>query len=1044
MNLTGFALRNQPLVLTIVFALFVGSLMILPGFPSQEDPPITVRDAVVTTHLPGMDVRDVELLVTRPLERALARIPQRDYIQSWSRHGYSEVRIKVLDRYGREELPEIWQSVRNKVIDATPGLPQGVVGPFVNDDFGDVTVVSVALTGEGFSLAQLHEAAKLVQDALHLVEGVKRVDLYGVQDETIWIEFSTAQLAQLGFSVSVLRDALVSQNVVLPGGSVDTGQREIIVQPRGELKSAEDIAQVVVEIPGTGRSIRLGDVATVRRGYVDPPRGPFFSDGEQAILIGVSMAEGANVLELGPRIVERIESIEARLPVGMQLEVGNYQPTHVARAVAAVRSNLGQTIAIVLVVIIGFLGVRTGLIVGLHVPLTMLVTLLVMYASGIAMQRISLMTLIVALGLLVDNAIVMAEEIGNRLAQGESRTDAATQAGGTLAVPLLTSSITTVLMFVPLALAPHASGEYLRSMAQVILIALATSWVLAMTVTPILCARFLQPAAPEGAPGMAGPSGEGGAVAPPDQPGRTARLYAGALGLLLRHRAVFLISMVGVFALGLWLFGFVPKQFMPRSDRPQILVDVKLPAGNGIRETDRRLRELTAWLEDESENPEVERTLTYVGSGGVRFFVTIAPEPAAPNMGFILVTLASLDQVEPVLERIRSEARTRFPAVDVMAKRMFLGSVETGLVEARISALGLPGQREKLYEAGRRVRDLLASTPHVLNVYGDWENLVTKAVVEIDPTRARRAGVTHEEIANSLRMILEGGMPTTLREGDDQIPIRGRAVAAERQTTDRLLTASVLSSRSEAAVPLIQIADVRAENTFSLIRRRDFAPTVTVRASSPALTAVELQDAVGARIDALVAELGDGFRWEWGGETEGQAKAQAALFAFVPLCLFGVLICLVGQFNSLRKAIVVLLTIPLAFTGVAIGLLVGQGYNSFMALLGVLSLVGIVVNNAIVMLEQIDIEQKAGRAPYDAIVAACLARLRPILMTTLTTILGMVPILVSRDPLFYDMAITIAFGLAFATVLTLGLAPVLYAWIFRVPSPSEASGQPHD
>ncbi|MEZ4332267.1 MAG: efflux RND transporter permease subunit [Myxococcota bacterium] len=1028
MNLTGFALRNQPLVLTIVFALLVYSLLILPGFPSQEDPPITVRDAVVTTYLPGMDVRDVELLVTRPIERALARIPERDFIQSWSRNGHSEVRIRVLDRYEREDLQAIWQSVRNKVLDATPELPEGVVGPFVNDDYGDVTVVSAALTGEGFSLAQLHQAAKLVQDSLYLLEGVKRVDLYGVQDETIWIEFSTAQLAQLGFSISVVRDALVSQNLVLPGGRIDTGEREIIVQPRGELRSAEDIARLVVEIPGTGNSIRLGDIASVRRGYVDPPQAPFYSDGEQAVLIGVSMAEGGNVLDLGPRVVDRLARLESRLPVGMQLRVGNYQPTHVERAVAAVRSNLGQTIAIVLVVIVGFLGVRTGLIVGLHVPLTMLVTLLLMYASGIAMQRISLMTLIVALGLLVDNAIVMAEEIGNRLARGESRVDAATNAGRTLAIPLLTSSITTVLMFVPLALAPHASGEYLRSMAQVILLALATSWVLAMTVTPLLCSRYL-PSAPA-------PPAAGGAAGAASLEARTLAVYDRTLRRLLRHRVPFLASMVAVLVLGIWLFGLVPAQFMPRSDRPQILVDVKLPAGHGIRETDRRLRELTAWLEDESENPEIERTLTYVGSGGVRFFVTIAPEPTAPNMGFVLATVESLDQVEPVLVRIREQARLRFPGIEVMAKRMFLGSVETGLVEARISAPGLPGEREQLFEAGRRVRDLFASVPNVVNVYDDWENLVTQAVVEVDPSRARRAGITNEEIANSLRVILEGGMPTTLREGDEQIPIRGRAVAVERQTADRLLTASVLSSRSDAAVPLIQIADVHAENTFSLIRRRDFAPTVTVKASSPVLTAVELQDAVAGGIEAVVSELGDPFRWAWGGETEGQRKAQAALFTFVPLCLFGVLICLVGQFNSLRKAIVVLLTIPLAFTGVAIGLLVGGGYNSFMALLGILSLVGIVVNNAIVMLEQIDIERQAGRDEFESIVSACLARFRPILMTTLTTILGMLPIIVSRDPLFYDMAITIAFGLAFATVLTLGLAPVLYAWIFRVPSPS--------
>jgi multidrug efflux pump subunit AcrB len=983
-----------------------------------------VRDAVVTSFVPGMDVEDVELLVTRPIERALARIPERDYIQSWSRNGYSEVRIKVLDRYEQDDLDIIWQSVRNKVIDATPQLPDGVIGPFVNDDFGDVTVVSAALTGEGFSLAELHEVAKRVQDELYLVSGVKRVDLYGVQDETIWIEFSTARLAQLGFSVSVLRDALLAQNVILPGGSIDTGQREIIVQSRGDLRTPEDVANVAVEIPETGSVIRLGDLASVRRGYVDPPETPFYYDGEQAVLVGVSMAEGQNVLDLGPRVVQRLEVIEAVLPVGFQLRVGNYQPTHVERAVAAVRSNLFQTIAIVLVVIVAFLGFRTGLIVGLHVPLTMIVTLVFMYLNGIAMHRISLATLIISLGLLVDNGIVMAEEIGKRLFQGEERTDAATQAGRTLAMPLLTSSITTVLMFVPLALAPHAAGEYLRSMAQVILMSLAVSWLLAMTVTPILCRRFLK--VPE--------VSQEEVEAQYDTP-----LYQGyrkLLELVLRARTVFLLGILGVVVLGIWLFGFIPRQFMPESDRPQILVDVKLPAGYGIRESDRRIRDLTAWLEDEAENPEVVQTLTYVGSGGVRFFVTIAPEPAAPNMGFVLVTLESVEQVEPVLRRVRAHAREHYPELDLMAKRMFLGSVETGLVEARVSALGLRGQREKLLDAGEEVADLFSAVPHAVNVYNDWEHRITKAVVEIDPNRAQRAGVTNEEIANSLRSILQGSTPTVLREGDEEIPIRARALAAERLSADRLFTATIASQHDGTSVPLIQIATVSPENTFNLIRRRDYAPTLTVKANSPVLTAAELQDAVAPGIDAIVTDLGRGFSWEWGGETESQTDAQAALFAFVPVCLFGVLICLVGQFNSLRKPIVVLLTVPPALTGVAIGLLVGNGFNSFMALLGMLSLVGIVVNNAIVMIEQVEIEREAGREPFDAIVMACLARFRPILMTTLTTILGMLPIIISHDPLFYDLAITIAFGLAFATVLTLGLAPALYAAIFRVEEPA--------
>jgi multidrug efflux pump subunit AcrB len=653
----------------------------------------------------------------------------------------------------------------------------------------------------------------------------------------------------------------------------------------------------------------------------------------------------------------------------------------------------------------------------------MIVTLGVMFYFDIAMHRISLATLIISLGLLVDNGIVVAEEIGKRLFEGESRLDAATNTGRGLAKPLLISSITTVLMFVPLALAPHASGEYLRSMAQVILISLFVSWLLAMTVTPILCARFLKP------PQVS----EEEIAAQYDKPIYVR--YRGLLQGLLGQRTLFLASMAGALVFGFWLFSLVPQQFMPQSDRPQILLDVKLPAGYGIRETDRRIGELVDWLEDEEANPEILQTLTYVGSGGVRFFVTIAPEPAAANMGFILITVGSEAEVGPVMQRLRAHGRQHFPALDLMIRRMFLGSTETGLVEARISALGLPGQREKLLAAGERIEAAFAAVPQTLNIYNDFENLVTKAIVEVDPARAQRAGVTNTEIANSLQILLEGGTSTVLREGDEEIPITGRALAAERMHADRLFTANVFSPRTGAAVPLVQIATIRPENSFHVILRRDYAPTMTVQAVSQTLTATELEAALEPQIETIVSELGRGFSWEWGGETESQGDAQTALFAFVPLALFGVLICLVGQFNSVRKAIVVLLTVPLAFTGVAIGLLVANGFNSFMALLGILSLVGIVVNNAIVMLEEIDNEQAAGRGAYEATVQACLARLRPILMTALTTILGMLPIIISRDPLFYDMAVTIAFGLAFATLLTLGLAPVLYASILRVPSP---------
>ncbi len=1023
MNLTGFALRNQPLVIIIVIALVAFAVMALQNFPSQEDPPITVREAVITTFVPGMDAENIELLVTRQLEKALARIPERDYIYSWSRDGSSTINIKVLDAYVQDDLDIIWKDVRNKVNDARGDLPEGTIGPFVNDDFGDVTVVSAAMTAEGFSMARKNEVAKRIVDAIYLVDGVKRVDLYGVQQETIWIEFSTSRIAQLGISVSQLSQALTNENIVLPGGSIDTGAHEIAVVPRADLRSVEDVENVAIEIPGSGQVIRVRDIATVHRGYVDPPQTPFYFDGEQAVLIGVSMSDGQNVLDVGPRVAHVLERIEQLLPIGFELRIGNYQPTHVERAVAGVRSNLMQTIAIVLVVIVAFLGIRTGAIVGLHVPLTMVVTIIVMYLMDIAMHRISLATLIISLGLLVDNGIVVAEEIGKRLFEGEDHTSAATNTGKTLSMPLLTSSITTVLMFLPLALAPHAAGEYLRSMSMVILISLSVSWLLAMTVTPILCSHYLKK--PE--------VSQEELDAQYDKPMYT--VYRGLLTSVLRQRTLFLAAMVGVLAIGVWLFGMVPVQFMPESDRPQVLIDVKLPAGYGIRETERQMRDFVAWLEDDEANPEVGQTLTYVGNGGVRFFVTLGPDPAAPNMGFILVTVDSLESVEPLMTRIRTHALDAFPSLDLIVKRMFMGAVETGLVEARISALGLPGQRDILFEAGRDVADAFAATPHTVNIYNDWEDRVTKAAIEVDQSRAQRARVTNEEIANSLLSILDGGTATSLRERDERIPITARALPAERLSPDRLFTATIFSNETGTAVPLMQIADTEPETGFFVIKRRDYAPTVTVQAKSLTRTAGELEAAVTPGIDAIVDALGPGYSWEWGGETENSSDAQAALFAFVPISLLGVLVCLVGQFNSFRKPVVVLLTIPVAFTGVAIGLLVGGSFYSFMALLGMLSLVGIVVNNAIVMLEQIDIEHRAGTEHYEAIITACLARMRPILMTTLTTILGMLPLIISRDPLFYDMAITIAFGLAFATVMTLGLAPVLYATFMRVPSP---------
>lgn len=1021
MNLTGFALRNTPLVLVIVGALAAFGLSVVTSFPSQEDPPILVREAVVTTYAPGMPPEKVERLITRQIEKALARITERDTIYSYSWQGRSEVHIDVGDQYS--ELDQIWEDVRNKVIDVAPRLPEGVIGPFVNDDYGDVTVISVALVADGFTLAEMYEVAKGVQDELYLIPGVGRVQFYGVQQETVWIEFSTARVAQLNISPNEIRRALETQNIVLPGGTVDTGRRELIISPSGDIKNLSEIENLAIEIPGTQRVVYLQDIATVTRSYVDPPESPFYYDGEPGILLGITMIDGENVLDVGPRVRSRVEALEASLPIGYSLHIGNYQPTHVERAVSSVQSNLFQTIAIVLVVIVAFLGVRTGLIVGLHIPLTMILTLAGMYVAGIAMQRISLATLIISLGLLVDNGIVVSEEIGKRLFLGEGRMDAAINTGKKLAVPLLISSITTVLMFVPLALAPHSSGEYLRSMSMVIMMSLGLSWLLAMTVTPILCHRFLK------APEVSQEEIERQFETP---------MYRGYRSLLtsaLRHRLPFLAAMVGALLGGFGLLSIVPQQFFPESDRPQILVDIKLPAGYGIRETQRQVERLVEWLENEEQNPEIVQTLTYVGSGGVRFFVTIAPEASAENVAAIVIAVADPSQVAIVMDRLRIHALERFPELSIRAKRMFLGSVETGLIEARLYGL----DRDALFAAGKSIESRLAEIPGTINIYNDWENRVTHAVVEVDQNQARRSGVTSLDIASSLTIALSGEEFSVLREGDEEIPISARVVAAERLNADRVRGLNVVSAKTGGVVPLMQISTIRPRNEPFVIKRRHHSPTVTVEAKSLTLTAPELEEELRPTLDGIASDLGPEYRWEYGGETESSGDAQTALFAFVPICFLGILICLVGQFNSIKKPIVIILTIPLALAGVSGGLLISGSFYGFMAILGILSLIGIVINNAIVLLDQIDLEQESGSSAYDAIVAASLGRFRPILMTTLTTVLGMLPIIISRDPLFYPMANTIAFGLTFGTVLTLGVAPVLYAVLFRVASPAADS-----
>ncbi|MGD8503739.1 MAG: efflux RND transporter permease subunit, partial [Syntrophobacterales bacterium] len=910
--------------------------------------------------------------------------------------------------------------LRNKMDDVRPELPEGTIGPFVDDEFGDVSVVLVALTAEGFSMAEMRDVARDIQDDFYTIPGIRKVELHGVQSERVFLEISNARLAQYGLSPTELAQTLMKQNIILPGGSVDTGAVELVVEPSGNFESVEDIENVVIRLPSSNQVAYLKDIATVKRAYIDPPTQKVYYDGKPAIILAVEqMEKGVNVLDFTPRVQKRVEEWQNRLPIGYQVDVAFYQAKYVKESVSGVFKNLIQTLVTVLAVVMLFLGLRTGLIVGTIVPLTMIVTLVWMRVLGLELHRITLATLIISLGLLVDNGIVMAEEVGRRMLEGEERRDAAINAGKTLALPLLTSTLTTILAFVPLAMAPNVTGEYLSSMATVIAITLLTSWVLANMVTPLNCYWFLKPKALT----------EEEIQAQYQKP--MYQIYKRLLTFALNNRIVVLGVVAGLMFGAITLMGLVRKQFMPDSERDQYMIYLDVPAGYGSNAMDRTAVRFLEWLEDEKANPEVTSSIAYVGYGGPRFFQTFGPRAPAPNISFILVTTKDFDSIFSSMDKTREYLAQNFPEVYPRIKTFWLGANETGLIEVRISGPG----HDKIYEISQQVEGALRDIPGTEGIYSDWENRVSKVFVDIDQPRARRAGVTSEEIANSLNAFFSGSPITDYREEDKAIPVMLRAIGAERKTLDRLRTVEVYSSTRKDNVPLTQVANLRTEVMYNQIYRRNLLPTVTVEAKHLWLQAAELEEALSPALDKIMEDLPPRHFWEWGGESENSAKAQNALKIFIPHALGAMILLMVWQFNSYAKPAIIFITIPLVLIGAAPGLLLTGAFFGFMAILGFLSLAGIIINNAIVLLDSIQNEIDGGAKPYDAVYTACLTRFKPVLMTTLTTILGLVSLMIPPDPMFFAMGVVISFGLAAGTLLTLVVVPVLYSMFFRVEIP---------
>lgn len=1026
--LTHFALVQWRLTVALMALVIFGGVVTYQHQPSQEDPEITIRTAVVSAQFPGLPARRVEQLLAKPIEEAVRQIPEVKTVESASQTGIATVKVSLWANV--QDVKKVWTDLRNKVTDLSPTLPDGTIGPFVNDDYGRVAVTTLAVYGDDFSQAELRTVARWLRDRLTALPLVSRIDLYGIQQERVWLEFDRIQLAREGLSVDAVLRTIADQNRILPSGALETEEgMRYTLSTSGNIHDWEAIADIPVAT-ASGAIVYVRDVLRVIRGYVDPVDDPVLYNGLPAVTLGIAMVRDGAIQAFGASLEARLAELRDSLPAGMSLDIVTHQPPIVAASVVDATHNLIQTIATVLAVVILFLGVRAGTIVGAIVPLTIFMSLVGMLLWGIPLHRISIAAIIIALGLLVDNGVVIAEDIARRLDQGANGRDAALEASRTLAVPLLTSSLTTILAFLPLMLAEDTTGEFLRALSQVLIITLLSSWILSVTVTPLLCATFLRAAGSR----ITTRTNRLSAMSL-----RATELYGRALGQILSRRWLFLSATAVFFGVALLALARIPTGLLPPSERAQFVVNLEIPAGSSETETARIALRFARFLADRNVNPEIVGSVIYVGSGGPRFFLALSPADPAPHVAFGVVNTATPADVAPLRARVERFLTEHLPEGRGWTELLFLGSEPPGTVQIRLKGEDI----DTLYQAGQQVLTAFAAIPGTRDLRTDWANPVLHLHVLIDQERARRAGVAPDAAARALQASFEGAAITDYREGDNIIPVVLRAGAADRATLDDLSDVRVVTS-SGTPVPLLQFAKLGGELQPWIVRRHDQERAITVSAVNPAMQASQLLSEVTPALDAL--GLPRDIRWEVDGEVRASKEANAALFQYLPHCLAGIVLILIWQFNSFRRPLIILATIPLVMIGVSLGLNVMGGLLDFNAMLGIFSLAGIIVNNGIVLIERIDEDRRQGMRPQSAIVSGCMARLRPIVMTTLTTILGLVPLHLFGGALWHAMTIVMMFGLGVGTILTLGFVPALYAVLFiqddqerPAPIPSAAS-----
>jgi multidrug efflux pump subunit AcrB len=1057
MNIAEFAIRKNVITISLTLVLLIAGITSFKNLSRLEDPEFTIKEAVITTPYPGASAAEVEKEVTNVIEKAVQELGQLKREESTSSRGVSIVKATIKDQYDKNSLPQVWDELRRKVNDYQSQLPPGAGPSIVNDDYGDVYGVYLAITGEGYSYAELKDFADLLKRELLLVKDVKKIILYGQQPEAVYVEMSRPKMAALEISQEDIYNALRGKNLPVDAGRLELGPELIPINPTGEFKSEKDFGDLLISSHGGDSLVYLGDVASIRRDYKDPPSTLLRYDGKPAIGLAISTVLGGNVVHMGEEIDKKVEELGPLAPLGMELEVISLQSESVVKAINDFVINLIEAVIIVIVVLLIFMGLRSSLIIGAVLFITICGTFLFMALWNITLERISLGALIIALGMLVDNAIVVVEGMKVKIEQGEDRVKAASEVVGQTAMPLLGATVVAVLAFASIGTSKDSTGEYCRSLFQVILISLMLSWITAVTTTPLLCKMFLKGKNKADDKGPEDPYG-----------GKIFQTYKGGLITAIRYRWVTIAIVIGVFLLSLYGFGFAKQMFFPNSTRPQFFIETYFPEGMNIKDTARELDKAEKYL---AGVDGVEHVITAVGGGDPRFLLTYVPGKPSSSYGVILVSVDDDKVIDKVYQQVQQRLSEILPNAVVNVRKFLLGPGEGGKIQLRISG----PDRTVLRQLATKAKDILRADPGAKAVRDEWKEKIKVVRPQLEDAQARQLGITRPNLAKAIEESFSGTTTGVYRDKssfeNELLPIIARAPEPSRLNASSMQNIQIWSQAAQRMIPMGQVlSGFNTETEDANIGRRNRVTMIKIHADPKSELPSELLARVKPQIEkALKVDVGKitgtdfgpeddpfedfnhevipiresdqlplmgmpGYYIAWGGEAEDSARAQASLKSTIPVFIGMMVLIVIFLFNAVRQPLIIWLTVPLAIIGVTVGLLIFKQPFGFMALLGMLSLSGMLIKNAIVLIDQIDTEIREGKESYRAVVDSGVNRMRPVMMAALTTILGMIPLL--QDAFFVSMAVTIMFGLLFATLLTLIFVPVLYTVFFRIPSPT--------